>query len=425
MTRLPADGRRAQAPPTKRSAEGLSTNDLVRRPPLLADAVRRRWTLVAATTAFFILATLAYGQAKHSSYEANTTVIVYPIAGAPFSQQSTGNQLVDLSTEAQLVRSDAVARLAQVALVKEGYAKLTVGGLIARVSAAVENNAQVLRINYQAGAPRRARDGADAFAAAYLSLPRGAGQRRGDARSREHRRIAGAGGESADAGPAGTRQRVAGFEGRQPAQRPDPDRRQVARRPDRAGGGPDQASCPSGEVLSPATFPSSPHGTSPPILGGLGLLAGLVVGTIVAVGRERAVGRIRRPEALPDEPPVLAVVPPVGAVVEPVLLSTPTHRVAEAYRLLNLAVDAALPVSSDRGNIIAVASLTDPAPPVAINLALAAAESGRITTYVDALPRRGAPGCPHYRPLRTPPASLKRCSPGSTRSHPGCTSPAA
>src|SRR3954451_15193875 len=99
--------------PERRLPTTASSSDVSRRPPLLSDAVRRRWFLIAGITAFCMLAALAYGQVRHASYDADTTVIVYAVPGAPYSQQQTGNQLVDLSTEAQLVRSDGVARLAQ------------------------------------------------------------------------------------------------------------------------------------------------------------------------------------------------------------------------------------------------------------------------------------------------------------------------
>jgi Mrp family chromosome partitioning ATPase/capsular polysaccharide biosynthesis protein len=365
-----------------------------RRPPLLSDALRRRWVLIAGVTAFCILAALAYGQVRHTSYEADTTVIVYPLAGTPFAQQSSGTQLFnDLSTEAQLVRSDPVSRLAQQQLTSMGYDKLTLGGLISRVTATVETNAQVLRLAYQAGAPRRARDGADAFAAAYLKYREAlAGATTTDglsqiavsrARTEQARTLTAHALANVTPGSAQA--------GQYRAQILLDDKTLVDLRTQEA----DLQKRPvlPGEVLSPATLPASPHGTSPPILGGIGLLAGLLFGTVIAVGRERMVGTVRRAASLPDEPPLLATVPP-ARVREPVLLSDPTHRSGEEYRLLYLAVDAALPVSSDRGNIIAVSSLTHTGSPVAVNLALAAAASGRVTTYVDALPRRSAPRLP-------------------------------
>src|SRR5436190_1071292 len=306
-----------------------STSDVSRRPPLLSDAVRRRWTLIAGVTAFCILAALAYGQVRHASYDAETTVIVYPVPGAPYSEQQTGNQLVDLSTEAQLVRSDGVARLAQQRLAAEGYDKLTIAGLIARVTATVETNAQVLRIGYQAGAPRRARDGADAYAAAYLSYREAlaksttqgsladiATQRQTIqlALTNDQQQLANSAPGSAKAGQY--RARILSLDKQLTdlrAQEAD-----IAKRPVLPG-----------EVLSPATLPSAPHGTSGPILAGFGLLAGLLIGVVVAVARERVVGTIRRAESLPAEPPVLAVVPP-ARVSEPVLLSNPQHRSGEA-----------------------------------------------------------------------------------------------
>src|SRR3954451_14490346 len=94
-------------PPGPRSP--AETGDLQWRPPLFAAAVRRRWPLIAGITALCVIAAIGLGQARHTSYVADSTVIVYPVAGTPFAQQSQGNQLVDLSTEAQIVRSDAVA----------------------------------------------------------------------------------------------------------------------------------------------------------------------------------------------------------------------------------------------------------------------------------------------------------------------------
>src|SRR4051794_9671695 len=371
----------------------MPSTDVSDRPPLFSDAVRRRWPLIAAITGFCMLGALAYGQVRHTSYDAETTVIVYPVVGAPFSDQQTGNQLVDLSTEAQLVRSDGVAQLAQQQLAKQGYQNLTAAGLISRVTAVVQTNSQVLQITYSAGAPRRARDGADAFAAAYLQYRETQARQDTDAdlksvadqRAVVERNLTLNQQALANAVPGSKAADLARaqilFDDKTltdlRAQEADIKKRAVL----------------PGEVLSPATLPSTPHGLSAPILAGFGLLIGLLLGVIAAVARERKVGTIRRAESLPDEPPLLAVVPPVR-VAEPVLLSTPEHRSGEAYRLLYLAVDAALPGNPGRGQVIVVSSLTDPAPPVAINLAVAAAAAGRVTTYVDALPRGSAPKLP-------------------------------
>ena len=376
------------------TASSAAPPDVSRRPPLLSDALRRRWLLVAAVTAFSILAALAYGQVRHASYEADTSVIVYPVEGSSFAQQQTGTALLnDLSTEAQVVRSDDVARLAQQQLVTKGYDKLTVAGLIARVSATVETNTQVLHITYQAGAPRRARDGADAFASAYLSHresnAKAAAKAGLDTIAASQKAIQQTLTLNRNALDAATPGSAEAF--RLNAQITVDDKSLI----DLAKQEADLTKRPvlPGEVLSPATLPSAPHAVSAPILAGFGLLLGLLLGTIVAVARERMVGTIRRAESLPDEPPTLAIVPP-APVIEPALLTNPSSSAGEAYQLLYLAVDAALTVSPQRGMVIAVASLTDPAPPTAINLAAAAARAGRTTTYVDALPRRSAPRLP-------------------------------
>jgi succinoglycan biosynthesis transport protein ExoP len=362
-----------------------------RRPPLLSDALRRRWLLVAAVIAFCILAALAYGQVRRSSYEADTSVVVYPVAGATFSQQQTGTALLDdLSTEAQVVRSDDVARLAQQLLTAKGYDKLTVGGLISRVSATVQTNTQVLRITYQAGTPRRARDGADAFATAYLSNREANAKAAAqadmaslEAKRKDLQQALRLNGQQLDAATPGSPQ---GFRLSAQITADDGSLADVTQQES------DLTKRPvlPGEVLSPATLPSKPHGISAPILGGFGLLFGLLLGTIVAVARERMVGTIRRAESLPEFPPTLAVIPSVRAT-EPVMLTSPSSRAGEAYRLLYLAVDAALPPTRERGAVIAVATLSDVTPPAAVNLAAAAAAAGRVSTYVEALPRQRAP----------------------------------
>jgi capsular polysaccharide biosynthesis protein/Mrp family chromosome partitioning ATPase len=339
---------------------------------------------------------LAFGQIRRTQYDAETTVVVYPVAGAAFNQQQTGNLLIDLSTEAQVVRSDDVANLANERLQAMGYDKLTVAGLISRVSAAVETNAQVLRITYSAGSPVRARDGADAFAAAYLSY------RESQAKTSAQTQLKGVDAQrtiaqralnlnrsklsSSTPGSSAYAQAQAGID--------SADKQLV----DLSTQAADIAKRPvlPGEVLSPATLPSAPHGISSPILGGLGLLLGLLLGTIAAVIRERMVGTIRRADALPAEPPVLAVAP-ATRLSEPVLLSRPDHRAGEPYRLLALTVDAAVPAGTplhSLGRLVVVSSLTNPAPPVAINLALAIAETGRLCTYVEAVPRHNAPLLP-------------------------------
>jgi succinoglycan biosynthesis transport protein ExoP len=378
------------------AGSGAGGTDSSHRPALLIDAVKQRWRLIAIITAFCIIAAVAYGQVRHKQYVAETKVIIYPVAGTPFFEQQTGSQLNDLLTEAQTVRSDEVANAANQLLQEKGYSKLTLGGLISRVSATPETNAQVLRISYTAGTPVRARDGADAFAAAYLDYRQTLAQQ---AAVEQQKPIAAQRSDaqqalSADRDKLQTLSPGSTAYERTQAQITQVEKQLVDLRTQATDI--QRRSVLPGEVLSPATLPSAPHGISGPILAGFGFLLGLLIGTIAAVARERMVGTIRRARALPDEPAVLAVIPPMRAT-EPVLLSQPTHRGCEAYRLLALAVDATLPTGNPAnpwGRLVVVSSLDEAASPVAVNLASALAESGRLCTYVEALPQRSSPRLP-------------------------------
>jgi Mrp family chromosome partitioning ATPase/capsular polysaccharide biosynthesis protein len=364
-----------------------------RRPRLLADAFRRRWIVVLVVAAIGGLAGIGFKLLRTTTYDGTTSVLIYAVAGNPFDKSSQNNLLVDMSTEAQLVRSDPVAKLAAPILTGLGYDNVTVGGLLSRVRAEVEPNTQVLHIMYSARAAARARDGADAFAKAYL-------------KHREDQAKADA--KVAVAQIAVDRKRIQGIIADTSARLGQTDPTSLNYEPlrtqlrtqnqalndlARVEADLTKRKTLPGVVLSPAALPQAPHGVSAAMLGLLGLFVGLVGGLIIAVGLERAAGRIRRPDAVPSDLEVLAVVHP-SHIAQPVLLTRPEHSSAEPYRLLRLAIDAALPTEPGQSNVLVVTCLTDPAPPVAANLALAAAEAGHATTLVDALPKSSAPRLP-------------------------------
>jgi capsular polysaccharide biosynthesis protein/Mrp family chromosome partitioning ATPase len=382
----------------------VPTYDNATRPRLLADAFRRRWLVVAVAAFIGLLAGAGFKLLKTTTYDGQTSVLIHPIPGNPFHLQSQNNLLIDMSTEAQVVRSDAVARLVVPILTAKGYTNVTVSGLLGRVRATLETNTQVLRITSSARSATRARDGADAFAQAFLAY-RGA-QAKGDnqtvlkeiadERKRDETFRSGFKSSLAQTDP------TSATAARLQAQIKTVDQKLndlSVREADIL-----KRKTVPGVVLSPAALPQAPHGTSRTLLAAGGLLLGLIAGLVVAIGLERASGRIRRPDAIPSDLDVLAVVHPSG-VAQPVLLTHPDHMTAEPYRLLHLGVEAALRPESSRisdedpmvrapARVIVVASLSDPAPPVGINYALAAAEAGRSTTYVDALPANVAPSLP-------------------------------
>jgi Mrp family chromosome partitioning ATPase len=78
------------------------------------------------------------------------------------------------------------------------------------------------------------------------------------------------------------------------------------------------------------------------------------------------------------------------------MVSAPDTDTAEAYRLLHQALDSALPVDSRHGQVVVVAPISGRTPPVAANLALAAAAGGRVAMLVEGVPDRSARTVPAF-----------------------------
>ncbi|HEX6497974.1 MAG TPA: lipopolysaccharide biosynthesis protein [Micromonosporaceae bacterium] len=114
----------------------------------------RNWWLVAAALATGVAVGALIAQSRPQVYESTAVVLVAPVGSDP----------VSLDTEAQLVRSEAVAELAGTLLRTD----LPADDLANRVRVTAPADSSVLRIAYRAGSPHSAQAGAHAFAAAYL-----------------------------------------------------------------------------------------------------------------------------------------------------------------------------------------------------------------------------------------------------------------
>ena len=128
--------------------------------PHLRDYVRmfrRRWLWVAGGALLGLAAGFAATTLVDPSYQAQATVLVEPVS------QDTSVTDVNLDTEAQLVTSFEVASLAAETLgVDDPRA------LLPDVEVSIPPNSQLLVISYEGSTADAAREGADAFAAAYL-----------------------------------------------------------------------------------------------------------------------------------------------------------------------------------------------------------------------------------------------------------------
>lgn len=128
---------------------------------------RHRATIVAAGLVLGVsFATLGYlaGASRAQDVRAEAVVLVTPLAGNPFSPDGQGEDLVNLQSEAQLVKSDAVATL----VARREDSTLTAERLLDGVSVEVPPNTQILTISYTATSAASASERAQAFASEYL-----------------------------------------------------------------------------------------------------------------------------------------------------------------------------------------------------------------------------------------------------------------
>src|SRR5262245_25045440 len=129
--------------------------------------LRRRWWVVAACAVVGLLGAAAYLLVAPKTYTATATVFV-KTTGADVGDGITGNRtsgaLVNLDTEAQLVKSGTVAAIAG----RSMHSSLTPYELAKQVTVTVPPNSQVLTIACDAPTGPGAAACANAFAAAYL-----------------------------------------------------------------------------------------------------------------------------------------------------------------------------------------------------------------------------------------------------------------
>lgn len=106
-----------------------------------------------------------WGMQRHQVHEARAEVLVAPLVGNPFSPEAGGDDLVKLTTEAELVTSDAVARLAARRL----PGRPAVAQMLAGVKVKVPPNTQVLAIVVSDRSAEGAKLRAQALATTFLN----------------------------------------------------------------------------------------------------------------------------------------------------------------------------------------------------------------------------------------------------------------
>jgi polysaccharide biosynthesis transport protein len=349
------------------------------QPIRIGEVVRSSIWIILATSVLGLLLGLAVGSRIDQQSVATAKILLVPLEGNPFYPSSRGEELVNLETEAQALRSTAVAELAREQLGSD----LTEQELLAQVDVSVPVNTQTLEITFSAGSDEVATDGAQAFAESYLE------HRSANARELFDRQIA----ELDDQIDAGNRELLAratelsGLDPDSPralvlseeirtissqisslnASRTDLSTRQTN----------------AGDLVTPATLQPSGPITPSLLLPLFGLFAGAGLGLLIGLLRSRSDDRIREPgDALDLGVAVLGTV----AWNDPVGPGGPGDRVAaneDEYRKLRVAV-LALERRRPFTVLVASASSASGSPLTVVDLSTSFARAGLDTVVIDA-----------------------------------------
>ena len=138
----------------------------------ISDILRSGLALIIVLGVLGFLAGLLLASRSTESSTATTPILVNPLEGNPFYPSTRGEQLINLESEAQAVRSSGVAKLVSA---KVG-GDLSADELLENVTVAVPVNTQILEISYQDADPATAEKVSQAFADSYLEFRRGRAQ---------------------------------------------------------------------------------------------------------------------------------------------------------------------------------------------------------------------------------------------------------
>ncbi len=354
------------------------------RPTLVGDAARRHVKLLVLLA--LVGATLGYLFAANRpvSYSSTATILVNPLEGNPFTPSGRGEQLINLETEAQLVRTDAVAELAKA----EVGASVDTLALLDGVSVSVPVNTQVLDIAYQSNDAEEARARAQAFAESYLAHRAARAQKLVDdrlARVDEQRAAAEQDLQNATAELAATPPTA--------SQRAFLTERvnalvtQVAELDQQVN---QLTATPidPGQVITPAARQAGDASRTTGLYVLVGAIAGALLGFGVALARERSNHRVR------DRQDVEQIGAPVLAQVDSrptsMLVSAEGADVSEDYRRLRTAVLAQAP--HPPGVLVVTATGRNHAAQSPLLLASALVRSGTRVVLVDGCPEGGPSG---------------------------------
>lgn len=342
--------------------------------PFLSHAMRHRWKLIVALAALAVAAAGGYVLTTNQSYSATAEVLINPIMGNAFSDQTSTNTstlLVSMQTEAGVVGSVAVTQAVNAKLHLDLPTDPT------QLTTTVPTNTQIIDVTYTARQAATAQAVAEAYAEGYLA-------RRAElATSTRNLRL-----DSLNALSTRLQASLAAASKAAASRKPPPDAASQVQiyasqltSVQSAIGQELALSTDPGSVITPAALPgrASAFGKLIIVLGAL--VAGLIIGLIIAVWRERRDDRIREDVAAESLGlPVLAKFDAAGRQRTATTL-LPNGR-DDQFRMARLGLRLGAPAPA----VIALSPMTnlEPAAEVGLHLALALDAAGYRTVLIDA-----------------------------------------
>jgi capsular exopolysaccharide synthesis family protein len=322
--------------------------------------LRRHARLVVGLALLGLTLAVVYSGTRHAEFTAHAEILLRsPVETSPTTRLS---DIISVETEARLVASAPIARAAKAAL----GSPLTVHDILDRVAIETSPDTFVLDVRYSAHDPRAAAAGANAFARAYLDYRRQQAiaeitqqrtvieQQMAQLRDEER--------QQTDI-LADSRQGSSEYSAAQDAL--DRISFQIAALASQLGQIPPVGD--AGEVILPATPPSSPSSPRYTMNAAAGLFLGFFVGVVLAFAIDRSDDRIR------DRSDVAAY------VRAPILTYVPHERPRHRDAPLRVIVETEPRSPSAEAYSTARTSL----------LALARRDDARVIAVASALPREG------------------------------------
>ena len=133
---------------------------------LLRSASRKLWALTAILALLGASVGFVVGYDAPRVQTASTVILVTPLEGNPFYPGSRGEQLINLTTEAQVLKSDKVATMA----IEKLGVDAQPATFLRRLSTNVPPNTQLIEITFEHNNADTAVTGAQTFADSYLEF---------------------------------------------------------------------------------------------------------------------------------------------------------------------------------------------------------------------------------------------------------------